>query len=438
MVVDGLFGSPLSPKNTATLLTWVHYRGLLVLVLMAAGNLFCMGCPFILVRDLARRFVRPTRTWPRWLRNKWPAIALLVAVLYFYELLDLWGNPAWTAILILLYFGGAVGVDIVFRHATFCKFLCPVGQFNFVASTLSPLEVKVRSPSICASCTSLECIKGAPATPERAARRGCELALFQPMKVGNLDCTFCMDCVGACPEGNVGLSLRLPTSELFGDPLRSGIGRVARRDDFAALALVFLFGALLNAFGMVSPVYVVEGWVAGVLGTRQEWPVLAVIFAAVLVVEPALLLGATAWWSRRWSGVGGGLLPLARRQIWGLVPLGFGLWVSHYSFHLLTGLWTFIPVLQRHLMLLGWPLLGSPDWSLAGLSKESALPIELGLLTLGYMASMGLIWRLAEEGSPKRPAAFFVPWGALCTLLLGASIWLLLQPMEMRATFLGR
>ena len=30
--------------------------------------------------------------------------------------------------------------------------------------------------------------------------RGCELALVQPRKVGNMDCTFCMDCVRACPH----------------------------------------------------------------------------------------------------------------------------------------------------------------------------------------------------------------------------------------------
>ena len=44
------------------------------------------------------------------------------------------------------------------------------------------------------------------------------------------------------------------------DPQRSGIGRFSRRKDIAALAIVFCFGALMNAFGMVSPVYAVEDW----------------------------------------------------------------------------------------------------------------------------------------------------------------------------------
>ena len=43
----------LAPGNLATLLTWVHYRGLLCSCCSAAGNLFCMACPFMLPRDSA-------------------------------------------------------------------------------------------------------------------------------------------------------------------------------------------------------------------------------------------------------------------------------------------------------------------------------------------------------------------------------------------------
>src|SRR3954454_21239654 len=60
LILHGLFGPDLAPKNLATLLTWVHYRGLLVVVLLAAGNFFCLGCPLLLARDLTRRFFRPT------------------------------------------------------------------------------------------------------------------------------------------------------------------------------------------------------------------------------------------------------------------------------------------------------------------------------------------------------------------------------------------
>ena len=46
--------------------------------------------------------------------------------------------------------------------------------------------------------------------PSIVLQRGCELALFQPRKIGNLDCTFCLDCVHACPHDNVGIGCRVP------------------------------------------------------------------------------------------------------------------------------------------------------------------------------------------------------------------------------------
>ena len=54
MIFDGLAGPQLAPKNLATVGVWLHYRGLVVLALWVAGNLFCMACPFMLPRQAAR------------------------------------------------------------------------------------------------------------------------------------------------------------------------------------------------------------------------------------------------------------------------------------------------------------------------------------------------------------------------------------------------
>ncbi len=439
MILHGLLGPQLAPKNLATLLTWVHYRGVLVLVLLAAGNLFCMACPFMLVRDFARRFFKPVLHWPRRLRSKWLALALFVLVLFSYELFDLWGSPWWTAWLILSYFVAALVVDTVFKNASFCKWVCPIGQFNFAASTLSPREVTVREPDVCARCTTFDCIRGTrhPEDRDVIVQRGCELALFQPLKTGNMDCTFCLDCVQACPHGNVGLAARLPASELWVDPRRSGIGRFSKRKDLATLALLFTFGALLNAFGMVSPVYAFQSWLAERMGTTQEGLVLGVLFLLLLVVEPVLLLGLAAWLTRRGTGTREPLLPLVTRFAYALLPLGFGVWVAHYCFHLLTGLWTFVPVAQDALADLGMPWLGTPDWSLGGLPEELVYPLELGFLGLGFFGSLLVAYRIAQRDYPARVLRASVPWAGLCLLLWVAAMWLLSQPMEMRGTFLG-
>ncbi|MFL6256926.1 MAG: FesM, partial [Pyrinomonadaceae bacterium] len=411
MILHGLAGPQLAPKNLATTLTWVHFRGALVLVLLLAGNFFCMACPFMLPRNLARRFVKPQRNWPRFLRNKWLSLALFVGVLFAYELFDLWGSPFWTAWLVVAYFAGALTVDLFFKHAPFCKFVCPIGQFNFVASTVSPLEVKVRDLNVCEACRTKDCIRGrrAEAPAPVVIQRGCELALFQPRKTGNLDCTFCLDCVQACPHDNVGIIGRVPAEELLTDPVRSGVGLLSRRKDLSALAIVFTFGALLNAFGMVSPVYALEGWLSSTLHLQREAPVLGLIFALFLVAEPVVMLGAAGWLTARWAGRSGGVLQAVVRYSYALIPMGFGVWLAHYGFHFLTGLLTFIPVAQSAgAAVAGWPVLGEPAWHFTGLPKRVVYPIELGFLGLGLLGSLLFTYRLAEEERGARRWRVFV------------------------------
>ena len=437
MVLHGFFGPDLAPKNLATTLTWVHFRGVLVLLLLGAGNFFCLACPMMLTRNIARRFFQPRLNWPRWLRNKWLSVSLLILFLFVYELFDLWSSPWWTAWLIVAYFVAALIVDSLFKHASFCKFVCPIGQFNFVASTLSPLEVKVRQLNVCYTCQTKDCIRGRRDQTEAVTQRGCELALFQPLKVGNMDCTFCLDCVQACPHDNVGIISRVPAGELMTDPHRSGIGRFSSRKDIGALTLVFAFGALLNAFTMVSPIYAVQTWLAQTLHIQYEAPTLGILFLFFLVVEPVLLFGLAGRLTQTWGRNPLPLLPLIVKYAYGLVPLGFGIWLAHYSFHFLTGLYTFIPVTQSALAGIGFPILGEPNWRLGGLPEQTVYPLELGFIALGLLGSLLVIYRLSEQDSTTRRGRIRTVWACLCVLLAASAFWLLSQPMEMRGTFLA-
>ena len=76
IVYDGFRGPPVGAMNLAGVLPWIHWRGLVILGLLAAGNVFCMACPFMVPRTLARRWLPQGRSWPRRLRNKWLAVAL--------------------------------------------------------------------------------------------------------------------------------------------------------------------------------------------------------------------------------------------------------------------------------------------------------------------------------------------------------------------------
>lgn len=436
LILHGLLGPQIAPANLATVLSWVHYRGLLLVALLAVGNIFCTACPFVFVRDAGRRLRAPIRRWPRWLRTKWIGIALIVAVLFSYELFDLWAQPRATALLIAGYFIAALLVDLLFTGATFCKFLCPIGQFSFVASTVSPLEVQVRDKAICRTCATVDCIRGRRAAdaPRQVVQRGCELSLFLPSKVGNLDCTLCLDCVHACPHDNVAIAARVPALELVDTRRRSGIGALAQRRDIAALVVVFVFGGLVNAFGMVTPAVTVERWLAGAIGVTHEAPVLAVLFAVMLVAVPVALLGTAGALTTVVTGA-----PLSTagrvsmRYVYGLIPLGCAIWLSHYGFHLLTGALTVVPVTQRAAIdLFGWPMLGDPLWRWTGMQPGSVFPLEVGVIVLGSIGSLGVTHLIAERDDTDHAVRATGVWAVAILGLALAALWILSQPMDMR------
>jgi hypothetical protein len=412
--------------NLAGVVPWIHWRGLLVLALLAAGNIFCLACPFLLPRTLARRFLPRGRAWPRWLRSKWLAVLLLGLFLWAYEALSLWDSPWWTAWLIVSYFAAAFVIDGLFRGAAFCKYLCPVGQFNFVQSLVSPLEVKVRDPAVCAGCRTKDCIRGRPGSP------GCELGLYQPRKSGNMDCTFCLDCVHACPHDNVAVSANPPGMDLWSDPSRSGVGPFDKRPDLAALVLVLVFGAFANAAGMVAPVL---GWrnqiEGGLLAT-------AALYLVALVVLPLVSVGAASALSQRWGRLPGSWLSVATRYSFALVPLGFGMWLAHYGFHFLTSYDTAGPTTQRFAADLGWRFLGEPSWggSCCRPVAEWLPRLELFFLEVGSLLSLYTVWRMSLKRSAGAGRALLalLPWAVLIVMLFAVGAWIVSQPMQMRGT----
>jgi cytochrome c oxidase assembly factor CtaG len=425
MIYDGLRGPQVAPMNLAGVLPWTHWRGLVILSLLVAGNLFCMACPFMLPRSLGRRWLPRGWTWPRWLRSKWIAVGLLGLFLWAYEAFALWDSPWWTAWIAVGYFAAAFVVDGFFRGAAFCKYLCPIGQFNFVQSLASPLEVKVRDPEVCATCRTRDCLRGRDGIP------GCELRLFQPRKAGNMDCTFCLDCVHACPHNNVGVLAVAPASDLWRDPKRSGVGAFVKRPDLAALVLVLVFGAFANAAGMVGPVLEWQD------SMRSPFVIKTLCYAGALVLAPLLTVGLASLLSRRWGKLPGTRLQVATRFAFALVPLGFGMWLAHYGFHLVTGYDTVVPTTQRFAADLGWQI-GEPRWTAACcIPVGDWLPrLEILFLDISLLLSLYAAYRIAVAQSPQ-PVKAFAPWALLLVLMFAAGVWIVLQPMQMRGTMTG-
>ena len=411
VVADGFLGPPMGAMNLAGILPWTYVRAFGVIALLVLGNIFCLSCPFMLPRELGHRLGLARFKWPRWLRSKWIAIVLMIVFFWSYEAFAIWDHPQRTAWLLIAYFAAAFVVDTFFRGANFCKYVCPLGQFNFAGSLLSPFTLQARSQAVCERCTTHDCIAG------NVQQRGCELQLYMPQKAGNMDCTLCMDCVKACPHDNIGLFAVPPVRDLLRDPVRSSMGRFSSRIDIAALVLVVVLAAYANAWLMVAPV--------------GKYIALLVLFAVVAAVVLGLAVKRIHPKKRE----------LFCRFSQALLPLGLAMWAAHLLFHLFTGWATLGPALHQAGADFGWHLLAPAHWGMEQplLSADTTLSLQLLVLDAGLLLTLYLGWRLAQQwaASAGRAVLLLLPWATTVAVAYAAGVWILLQPMQMRGMIMN-
>jgi cytochrome c oxidase assembly factor CtaG/ferredoxin len=428
VIADGFVGHPMAAMNLAGVLPWNILRATGILALLFVGNLFCMACPFTLPRELGRRFGWARFRWPQWLRVKWIGVVLMLGFFFAYERFALWSKPASTAWLLISYTGAAFFVDSLFRGASFCKYVCPIGQFNFVGSLLSPTTLQIRSTSTCNTCSTRDCIRG------NAQQRGCELDLYLPEKRSNADCTLCMDCVKACPHGNIGLFPRSVTRDVLAAESTSSLGRLHRRTDVASAALVLVFGGFANALAMVGP----GGAFLSAAARRVPW--LATGIGSLVGVVLATLVAASVVWLVSQITASRG----SRREAFGrgalaMVPLGVGMWAAHLIFHLVMGLPALLPLVQQSAVDFGLHWMGTPHWG-AGttvLGGNGLLQLQLLFLDGGLLLSLYFVWRMAAATPLTRRLLSVAPLALLTVTLYAFGLWVLLQPMQMRGMMMG-
>ncbi len=449
VVVDGLRGTSLSSMNLSGAFAWNLIRPVCLIGILLAGNFFCMACPFTLPREAARVLGLARFEWPSWLRGKWPAIVLMGLFFWAYEQFALWDSPRATALVLIAYVLTALLVDSFFRGASFCKHICPIGQFNFVASLVSPLGINIRSASTCSSCSTHDCIRG------NDLQRGCELQLYLPQKIGNMDCTLCMDCVKACPHDNIGITASAPGLDLLSDPPRSSVGRFSSRVDLAVLVWLISFSSLANAAYMVAPV------ASGLDELAQRYPFFAsnlgslLLLAAVFGLFLLMWLGF-AWLVRAWSGHKSTLYFFCRFALAAL-PLGLAVWAGHLAFHFATSSSSIGPIVQHALgsappaspmdhhamthsmdtsMNMPMAMASRPsDFVLVPGSRGFSLfNLQLWILDLGMLLTLYVGWRIIQPfvASFWTRFAVIVAWLVYAGAFYAASIWLFTQPMQMR------
>ena len=486
VILDGFFGVQRAPRNVATTAVWLHYRGLVVLALALVGNAFCAACPLMLTRGATRRleWLLPGKlSWPRFLKNKVFVLLLTFFYLFSYEYFDLWASPWLTAWLAVGYFGAALVVDTLFKAGTFCRYVCPLGNFNFVFASASPTQITAVDHDICRSCEHKPCLQGryTEAGSEKQAAQsvdahemtrrlweprrsfkhplplqtngnqaaafiplseitnangaghfpGCETELFVPSMQSNMDCTNCFNCVRACPYDNVAFTLRAPGWEWSQAPWQ-------KRGRFALLlfGVVLTFLGLLNAIAMIGPWFAFAGWISSTFNTTNEFAVLMTLFSTVVLSGVAVMFGVSMWADRLG---GASSAPVEAFMRWGYVTvaLGFGFWGAHYIFHFLTGALSIFPVFQHFFANIGLPV--DPNWRLSQIVPSRwFFPINAGITAFYTGLAIITAIRIALRDFGRKGVLAMWPIIGFILLFAAVSVWVLGQPMEMRGTiFLG-
>ena len=428
VIVDGFFGPDNVARNFATVGAWIDYRFVLVMVILLAGNLFCMACPFVMVSHAVQKRIGLNRVWPRWLKGKWISLGLLLFLLFSYEQFSLWNSPMLTATVTLLYFGGAILTDTIFKGNAFCKYVCPLGLFNQTYAMLSPTHVTSKSLAFCKDCTTKECIKG----DATSHQEGCQMSLYMGTKSSNIDCTYQMSCARACPYHNVGLELRNPLRELWTN---------VRKRDFSlgVVALVLGFAAIMNAGSMVEPFQGFERTVGNLTGLRDNFWSYTLVFGIVVLLLPALLGWLTSFLTQQIAHTDESVGTIFKRFSLGLLPLSFSMWIAHYMFHFNiggAGLW---PSFQNTLARLGLPIFGTPRWNTGSLLPyQFVSTAQLVILYIGLMSSGVAIYAISRKMYKRKVARrAMLPFLGLALLLAIVAALVLSLPMIPRGADLN-
>ena len=173
------------------------------------------------------------------------------------------------------------------------------------------------------------------------------------------------------------------------------------------MVLVVVFGAFANAAAMTGTVVKWQERLSATLGMHSPFVITSLYYLVVLGVLPLLAVGCITvvshWWSqlsREWPDV-------LMRFSYSFVPLGFGMWLAHYSFHFFGSYETVVPVVERFMVDLGYGGLSAPSWALSCCRPVAGwlLRLEIVCLDFGLLLSLYTSYRIALSLSTRRSQA---------------------------------
>ncbi|HSN54741.1 MAG TPA: 4Fe-4S binding protein [Candidatus Sulfomarinibacteraceae bacterium] len=418
-IVAGLFGSPIGNRNIIVTIVWILWWFLLITLLVpVGGRSWCMMCPIPFFGEwFARRRlieVRPrsegsgglrdgglNRRWPHRLSKMWIQNLLFLALCTLSTILVT--RPALTAVVLLLMVVAALAVHAVFSRRSFCRYLCPLNAWLSLYAMTAVTEVRPRDGRLCADCDNHSCAVGS----DRAW--GCPWMVNPSKLTSNNYCGLCMECVKACPNGNL---------TVFARPFCSDVG--VRRLDEAFMALIMIVLVIAYTVTLLGPWATPKLWAN--VTESGDWSGFAVhtavIWFAALVAFPAAWYGLSQLGRR----LAGRCRTVSVREVFVhstylLVPLGLLAWAA-FSLPLIMVNWTHIAGSLSDPMGWGWDLFGTAHLAWRPLHPEWIPYAQTALLLTGLAVALVRGATVYRRLFPRPEAALrgMIPHGAVCVV----------------------
>ena len=407
-------GPEAAHDNLGTALTWVAWWPLIPIIFVAVGRFWCAVCPFGTLNDLVQKYVGLKRPVPQFLKTYgiWIIDALFILITWSDHVWGIVESPWGSGVLLLLLTSGVVISGALYERRTWCRFLCFLGGLSGNYARAGAISLRA-DQAICKTCTArAACFNGSP----DGKIPGCPMFEFPRLMDTNARCTLCANCVKACPNGAITLTLQPPTKELW------FIKKPKLEEAFLAIVIMGIV--------FVQNITMLEVWqdilrgLEGITGTTSYVVNFTVTFL-IAMAFPVALLGIAAVLAKRFNGdsVAGNFTKFG----YAIIPLDIAGHIGHNLYHLLA---EGKAVVFTALPLFGQPI---PDMSPAIVGTPVIQLLQFVLIAAGAVASLYAIYRIARGSYGEgKLIPSFVAYGNLVAVLVAINVWLFVLPMAMR------
>jgi polyferredoxin len=280
------FGSYYYSENPASIMVWTFWWALLPFSFILLGRFWCAVCPFAWISDFVQKHFGRQRKVPLFLAKYsfWIVDIIFILITWYDRVYGMTEKPFMSGVIFLGLFFGAVICGILYERRVFCRYVCFLGNVAGTYSMVAPIELTSKDPAKCADCKIKACYFGRK-KESGEFQAGCPFYQIIPGKQGNRFCTFCANCVKACPQDNIALSIRPFGAELW--------KRLFVRFEESFFAKMLVGIVIIQNIGMTTLWSLLENLIINLTGITNDTVLFTIIFLLTISIPLVLMFAAS-------------------------------------------------------------------------------------------------------------------------------------------------